>query len=424
MNIKSLLLGSAAAMVAVSGAQAADAIVVEPEPVEYVRVCDAYGTGYFFIPGTERCIRFSGFVRASVTKLSQEVTDSSTGAVLDILTSSTTSTTQSINNQFLVTTASDDVTGDANSFIGRARLDINVRSETDLGTLGSTIRLQAGDSNDPAAAAVTARVALITLAGWRFGQNGGNYYTTNHGFTGIAHNGISSDGFSGYGESMVIDYTWAADGLAITAGVENSEGLTALSGDIDGDNDIDVYGGFNYAADFGTLAFTAAYDSDATEVNTAGTVAGSVGGTAYKVSLTLNLADFIPGGRLHGFYHTDGDYTTSYMNQATNAGFVNVESAYGVNFQMDLTDEVQLFALWNHAEGGNTVIAGTTFNEGDAEVYSVGLNWFPASLPGFDVNVAYSHTETDRTAAFIETGAAGLVDVEQDQFNVTVRRSF
>ncbi|TWH02966.1 porin-like protein, partial [Ochrobactrum sp. J50] len=49
MNIKSLLLGSAAALVAASGAQAADAIVApEPEAVEYVRVCDAYGAGYFY----------------------------------------------------------------------------------------------------------------------------------------------------------------------------------------------------------------------------------------------------------------------------------------------------------------------------------------------------------------------------------------
>ncbi|MGO4659811.1 porin, partial [Ensifer sp. 2YAB10] len=47
MNIKSLLLGSAAALAAVSGAQAADAIVAaEPEPMEYVRVCDAFGNAF------------------------------------------------------------------------------------------------------------------------------------------------------------------------------------------------------------------------------------------------------------------------------------------------------------------------------------------------------------------------------------------
>ncbi|MDL2404450.1 porin [Rhizobium calliandrae] len=64
MNIKSLLLGSAAALAAVSGAQAADAVVAaEPEPLEYVRICDAYGAGYFFIPGTETCLKIGGKVR-------------------------------------------------------------------------------------------------------------------------------------------------------------------------------------------------------------------------------------------------------------------------------------------------------------------------------------------------------------------------
>ncbi|MDL2402290.1 porin, partial [Rhizobium mayense] len=63
MNIKSLLLGSAAALAAVSGAQAADAVVAaEPEPLEYVRICDAYGAGYFFIPGTETCLKIGGKV--------------------------------------------------------------------------------------------------------------------------------------------------------------------------------------------------------------------------------------------------------------------------------------------------------------------------------------------------------------------------
>jgi hypothetical protein len=65
MNIKSLLLGSAAALVAVSGAHAADAVVAaEPEPLEYVRICDAYGAGYFFIPGTETCLKIGGKVRS------------------------------------------------------------------------------------------------------------------------------------------------------------------------------------------------------------------------------------------------------------------------------------------------------------------------------------------------------------------------
>jgi opacity protein-like surface antigen len=64
MNIKSLLLGSVAALVAATGARAADAVVMaDPEPVEYVRVCDVYGVGYYYIPGTETCLRIGGYVR-------------------------------------------------------------------------------------------------------------------------------------------------------------------------------------------------------------------------------------------------------------------------------------------------------------------------------------------------------------------------
>jgi hypothetical protein len=53
-----------AALAAVSGAHAADAVAAaEPEPLEYVRICDAYGAGYFFIPGSETCLKIGGYVR-------------------------------------------------------------------------------------------------------------------------------------------------------------------------------------------------------------------------------------------------------------------------------------------------------------------------------------------------------------------------
>jgi len=63
MNIKRLVLGTAAGALAVTGAQAADLPVVV-EPVDYVRICDAFGVGFFYIPGTETCLRVSGRVRA------------------------------------------------------------------------------------------------------------------------------------------------------------------------------------------------------------------------------------------------------------------------------------------------------------------------------------------------------------------------
>src|SRR4051812_7810972 len=60
--VKSLLLGSAAGLVAVAGAQAAD-LPVKAKPVEYVKICSIYGAGFFYIPGTDTCIKIGGWVR-------------------------------------------------------------------------------------------------------------------------------------------------------------------------------------------------------------------------------------------------------------------------------------------------------------------------------------------------------------------------
>jgi hypothetical protein len=62
--VKSLLLGSVAGLAAVAGAQAADLPVAKAAPVDYVRVCSTYGAGFFYIPGTETCLRVGGRVRA------------------------------------------------------------------------------------------------------------------------------------------------------------------------------------------------------------------------------------------------------------------------------------------------------------------------------------------------------------------------
>jgi hypothetical protein len=64
--VKSLLLGSAAALVAVSAGQAAD-LPVKAKPVEYVQVCSLYGAGFYYMPGTDICLKIGGYVRAETT---------------------------------------------------------------------------------------------------------------------------------------------------------------------------------------------------------------------------------------------------------------------------------------------------------------------------------------------------------------------
>jgi Porin subfamily len=60
--VKSLLLGSAAGLVAIAGAQAAD-LPVKAKPVQYVKICSLYGVGFYYIPGTDMCLKIGGWVR-------------------------------------------------------------------------------------------------------------------------------------------------------------------------------------------------------------------------------------------------------------------------------------------------------------------------------------------------------------------------
>jgi hypothetical protein len=61
-KIKSLILGSAAGLFAVAGAQAAD-LPVKAKAVQYVKICSLYGAGFYYIPGTDTCIKIGGHIR-------------------------------------------------------------------------------------------------------------------------------------------------------------------------------------------------------------------------------------------------------------------------------------------------------------------------------------------------------------------------
>lgn len=64
--LKNLILASGASIVAFSAAQAAD-LPVKAKAVEYVRVCTLYGEGFYYIPGTDTCLKIGGAVRLDTT---------------------------------------------------------------------------------------------------------------------------------------------------------------------------------------------------------------------------------------------------------------------------------------------------------------------------------------------------------------------
>jgi len=214
MNIKSLLLGSAAALAAVSGAQAADAIIAaEPEPMEYVRVCDAFGTGYFYIPGTETCLKIDGYVRFQVDF------DSRDGAYADDNWDAFTRARVNF------TSKSDTELGELTGYIG---MQINTSDSTVFGALQGT-----GSTN-----AFTLDEVYLQLGGFKAGTY------LNWWDKGI--NGETDLLSSAFGTRMTsIAYIYTGD--AFTAGIQLDE-LTneEFFGYVDTDGD-----GLVDAADFG-----------------------------------------------------------------------------------------------------------------------------------------------------------------------------
>ncbi|MET7246613.1 porin [Methylobacterium sp. EM32] len=106
------LLGSVAGLAALHGAGhgvlAADLPGRQAAPIVYVRVCTAHGTGFFFIPGTDTCLRVSG--RAQVQ----------TGYVQSYARSG--------------------VNGDLTNFWAAGRLNLDARTQTAYGTLRAFVR--------------------------------------------------------------------------------------------------------------------------------------------------------------------------------------------------------------------------------------------------------------------------------------------
>ncbi|WP_062018439.1 porin [Aureimonas sp. AU4] len=218
MTIKTWLLGSAALLSTLSGAKAADAVIApEPEPVDYVRVCDVYGKGFYYIPGTESCFSFNGYVRFDTIVAGNPATNLE-------------------GDDYQVSTAV------------RSRLNFDVREETDLGTLRSFIRLQntnlSGADNE-----VEIDQAFLQLGGLLAGYRDTMWSSG----IGDIEDGLLTDTDLVVGDfnTNQINYTFAANGFSLTLGLED---------DGTGDAVPDVHAKLVYLGTWGGAYLSAVYD--------------------------------------------------------------------------------------------------------------------------------------------------------------------
>ncbi|KQY40611.1 porin [Rhizobium sp. Root483D2] len=276
MTIKTLLFSSCAALVISTGAHAADAIVAaEPEPMEYVRVCDAFGKGFFYIPGTETCLKIGGYVRFDSNVGENPYSGESQG--WDAFT--------------------------------RGTIVLDARSETEYGALRSFIELRSDvDGIDETTPYLNA--AYIEIAGFRAGYADSRYDT----WLNSAGNIINDDVIDYTGDrTNQASYVYGEDvGFSALAGFEEGDGsydtgfAPAPTRTFKSDNFPHVIGGLRYYAEDGTgIAFIGGYD----------TRAEAFGGKL-RVDVKLNdiFSVFLMGGYQSDWDNDDGPGGTRQRN--------------------------------------------------------------------------------------------------------------
>jgi Porin subfamily len=128
-NIRSLLIGVVGGLIALSGAQAAD-LPVKAKPVQYVKICSLYGVGFYYIPGTDMCIKVGGYMRGQA-----EWHSTDNGRIFG----STNGLPTGITNPGILGGLNNRLSNDL-ILGGRGAISFDARSNTEFGTVRSYIR--------------------------------------------------------------------------------------------------------------------------------------------------------------------------------------------------------------------------------------------------------------------------------------------
>ena len=244
-NTRRLILGTAAALFAGSAAQAAD-LPVKAKAVEYVKVCSLYGPGFYYIPGTDTCIKLSGYLRADALA---NTNSDNTGNY---------NTPGSAGNRF------------TNGYIlrGREDLDIDTRTATEYGVVRTYFDATFTWTNDNYTAGTTAGSTVYSSIGGVQAPNNANAGAVAAGTVGVYYAFIQFAGFTMGKAVSQFSTPWA------NYPGNNFDGLVGGGGAVTGVNQ------FSYTANFGNGVSLALSAQDQTGYNQAGVLNVGVPGTA------------------------------------------------------------------------------------------------------------------------------------------------
>ena len=363
MNIKSLLLGSAAALIAVSGARAADAVVVaEPEPAEYVKICDVYGAGYFYIPGTETCLRIGGYVRYDIG-VGDAASFDGVNNVPDHLDGGTNDTYWKQARFTLKTwTGQETELGTLKTYTETRFNFGNSGGDYALGDPDGTGSLTA-DSWQARNSGISLNFAWIQLGGLRVGKDESAFDT----FIGYAGN-VIQDTLVPYGsfDTNVVQYYFdAGNGFSAVVSLEEGAGADTIDSYVP-----HVVGGVKWTQGWGAVTAVAAYDSN---------YEAWAGKARLDVNATNELSLFL----MAGFGNKD-DFT---------------DPNSGHNF----------FKLW---DGSWAVWGGGTYKFNEKTSFNVQASYDDGKKFGLAANIAY-----DVVPGFTITGEVDYINAADSDWH-------
>ena len=378
--VKSLLLGTAAGLVAMSGAQAAD-LPVKAKPVQYVKICSLYGAGFYYIPGTDMCLKIGGYVRQQVGwNVNGSLTDGGNVANVD------TRATQ--------------------NFAMRARgyITADARNQTEYGTVRSYIAVGVSGNPDPASggsSTFSANRAFIQFAGFTFGITQSFYDFYSGPATSFFGGNINPSSDTGDGGKQVTAYTAQfGGGLSATIGIEGQRNSRVINSAVAGYSatatattlPTSSQRGTQYPDIVANLRIDQAWGGaqimgaihDATGLYTGATTSTGQPGTATGYALGAGIKLLAPmigaGDYFQGqFNYTVGAY--GYANAATTPMYAKFNGGVGGSYGLGIaSDNV-------YAAGSNNLT--TTWNVNAAYEHYWNKSW-QTSLYGAYAKTSYN----------------------------------
>ncbi len=206
--MKSILLGSAAGIVAVASAQAADLPTRKAAPAEYVKICNVGGMAGFVIPGSNTCLKIGGYVTAQI-----EAGNLATGYLW---------ASPATQGKALLSTPSGALARTSLGYTTRFNLDLDAREMTSYGVLRSyvSVNIEASNGFDGTGTAAYIDQAYLQWAGITAGK-AVSFFSFYGGGEGWA-NLISPDQ-QGYNEPLLFAYTGTfGGGFSATIAAQSS----------------------------------------------------------------------------------------------------------------------------------------------------------------------------------------------------------